>query len=293
MLGRRALNVARRLGDDAAEAIALSDLAGLYFMQGQAGKALVLTDQALARWRGLGVVSRIQRCLNNRGLLLESLGRYVECELALRESLELARESGDLDGEAVAYSNLGNLYEHSDPSVAIEWHERSLALGESMGDSRVRESGHCNIGYAHLTLGEPARALEHFDRALSVSDGVDWQSGSQTRLGLVRALRGLDRTERAARECALLLARAEQRADRYTAGLARHQQGLLHRSAGRTDEAYEQWELALDDLDGTDSTVTDELRELLLVQLNNPSVRGSSSWELGGSAGAPAHFASA
>ncbi|WP_328847860.1 BTAD domain-containing putative transcriptional regulator [Streptomyces sp. NBC_00258] len=275
VLGRRALNVARRLGDDAAEAIALSDLAGLYFMQGQAGKALVLTDQALTRWRGLGVVSRIQRCLNNRGLLLESLGRYVECELALRESLELARESGDLDGEAVAYSNLGNLYEHSDPSVAIEWHERSLALGESMGDSRVRESGHCNIGYAHLTLGEPARALEHFDRALSVSDGVDWQSGSQTRLGLVRALRGLDRTERAARECALLLARAEQRADRYTAGLARHQQGLLHRSAGRTDEAYEQWELALDDLDGTDSTVTDELRELLLVQLNNPSVRGS------------------
>ncbi|MDQ1028304.1 DNA-binding SARP family transcriptional activator/tetratricopeptide (TPR) repeat protein [Streptomyces umbrinus] len=275
VLGRRALKVARLLGDDAAEAIALSDLAGLYFMQGQAGKALVLTDQALTRWRGLGVVSRIQRCLNNRGLLLESLGRYVECELALRESLELARELGDLDGEAVAYSNLGNLYEHSDPRAAIEWHERSLALGETMGDSRVRESGHCNIGYAHLTLGEPARALEHFDRALSVSDGVDWQSGSQTRLGLVRALRGLDRTERAARECALLLARAELRADRYTAGLARHQQGLLHRSAGRNDEAYEQWELALDDLDGTDSTVTDELRELLLIRLNGPSLQGS------------------
>ncbi|MGW3418425.1 BTAD domain-containing putative transcriptional regulator [Streptomyces phaeochromogenes] len=275
VLGRRALKVARLLGDDAAEAIALSDLAGLHFMQGQAGKALVLTDQALARWRGLGVVSRIQRCLNNRGLLLESLGRYVECELALRESLELARELADLDGEAVAYSNLGNLHEHSDPRAAIEWHERSLALGETMGDSRVRESGHCNIGYAHLTLGEPARALEHFDRALSVSDGVDWQSGSQTRLGLVRALRGLDRTERAARECALLLARAELRADRYTAGLARHQQGLLHRSAGRPDEAYEQWELALDDLDGTDSTVTDELRELLLIRLNGPSLRGS------------------
>ncbi|MEU9959089.1 BTAD domain-containing putative transcriptional regulator [Streptomyces sp. NPDC050982] len=275
VLGRRALTVARRLGDDAAEAIALSDLAGLHFMQGHAGKALVLTDQALIRWRGLGVVPRIQRCLNNRGLLLESLGRYVECELALRESLELARELGDLDGEAVAYSNLGNLYEHSDPRAAIEWHERSLALGETMGDSRVRESGHCNIGFAHLTLGEPARALEHFDRALSVSDGVDWQSGSQTRLGLVRALRGLGRTQRAARECALLLARAEQRADRYTAGLARHQQGLLHRSAGRPDEAYEQWELALDDLDGTDSTVTDELRELLLIRLNGPSARGS------------------
>ncbi|WP_435884970.1 BTAD domain-containing putative transcriptional regulator [Streptomyces tauricus] len=266
-LGRRALDVARRLGDDAAEAIALSDLAGLHFMQGRAGEALVLTDQALARWRGLGVLTRVQRCLSNRGLLLESLGRYSECETALRESLELARQAGDADGEAVAYSHLGNLYEHSDPRAAIEWHERSLALGEVMGDSRVRESGHCNIGYAHLTLGEPAGALEHFDRALSVSDGVDWQSGSQTRLGLVRALRDLDRSERAARECALLLERAERRADRYTAGLARHQQGLLLRSAGRTEEAYEQWELALDDLDGTDSPVVEELRDLLLSRI--------------------------
>jgi tetratricopeptide (TPR) repeat protein len=255
--------VARRLGDDAAEAIALSDLSGLHFMQGQAGEALALTDQALARWRGLGEVSRIQHCLNNRGLLLESLGRHAESELALREGLELARELGDRDGEAIAYSNLGNLYEHTDPRAAIAWHERSLALGEVMGDSRVRESGHCNIGYAHLALGEPAGALEHFDRALSVSDGVDWQSGSQTRLGLVRALRGLDRTERAARECAALLERAAQRADRYTTGLARHQQGLLLRSAGRTQEAYEQWELALDDLDGTDSQVIAELRQLL------------------------------
>ncbi|MGW6010733.1 BTAD domain-containing putative transcriptional regulator [Streptomyces sp. NPDC055210] len=266
-LGRRALDVARRLGDDAAEAIALSDLAGLHFMQGRAGEALVLTDQALVRWRGLGVLPRVQRCLNNRGLLLESLGRYTESETALRESLDLARQAGDADGEAVVYSNLGNLYEHSDPRAAIAWHERSLALGEVMGDSRVRESGHCNIGYAHLTLGEPAGALEHFDRALSISDGVDWQSGSQTRLGLVRALRDLDRSERAARECALLLERAEQRADRYTAGLARHQQGLLHRSAGRTEEAYEQWELALDDLDGTDSPVVEELRDLLLSRI--------------------------
>ncbi|MFC8201370.1 BTAD domain-containing putative transcriptional regulator [Streptomyces sp. NPDC057298] len=267
-LGRRALEVARRLGDDAAEAVALSDLAALHFMRGQAGEALVLTDQALARWRGLGVTSRIQRCLNNRGLLLESLGRYVECEIALREGLELARELGDTDGEAIAYSNLGNLYEHSDPRAAIEWHERSLALGEAVGDSRVRESGHCNIGYAHLALGEPAGALEHFDRALTISDGVDWQSGSQTRLGLVRALRDLDRAERAARECAALLEWAEQRADSYTAGLARHQQGLLLRSSGRTEEAYEQWELALDDLDGTDSPVIEELRDLLLGQLN-------------------------
>ncbi|MFL1902167.1 BTAD domain-containing putative transcriptional regulator [Streptomyces tauricus] len=266
-LGRRALDVARRLGDDAAEAIALSDLAGLHFMQGRAGEALVLTDQALARWRGLGVLTRVQRCLSNRGLLLESLGRYSECETALRESLELARQAGDADGEAVAYSHLGNLYEHSDPRAAIEWHERSLALGEAIGDSRVRESAHCNIGYAHLTLGEPAGALEHFDRALSISDGVDWQSGSQTRLGLVRALRDLDRSERAARECALLLERAERRADRYTAGLARHQQGLLFRSAGRTEEAYEQWELALDDLDGTDSPVVEELRDLLLSRI--------------------------
>ncbi|WP_326666100.1 AfsR/SARP family transcriptional regulator [Streptomyces canus] len=265
VLGRAALTVARRLGDEAAEACALGDLAGLHFLTGRHSEALALNDHALAIWRRLGEDSWTRRCLNNRGLLLEGLGRYAESGEALRQSLAYSRQLNDPFGEAVAHSNLGNLYEHTDPRAAIEQHRRSLAIGEETGSVVVRHSAHCNIGYAHLTLGEPAAAMAHFEESLRIlgSPG-DWHGESQSRLGLVRALRLIGHGERAAAECAELLRRADARADRYTGALARHQHGLLLRERGRAEEAHEQWRAALDALDGTDEkTVLQELIALL------------------------------
>ncbi|MFG2370579.1 BTAD domain-containing putative transcriptional regulator [Streptomyces sp. NPDC048504] len=290
VLGRAALGAARRLGDDAAEAYALGDLAGLHFLTGRQNEALGLNDQALAIWWRLDAVSWIRRCLNNRGLLLEGLGRYAESGVALRQSLAYSRQLNDPYGEAVTHSHLGNLYEHTDPRAAIEQHRRSLAIGDEIGAVIVQHSAHCNIGYAHLTLGEPAAAVPHFEESLRILGGHgDWHGESQTRLGLVRALRLLGHTEgtctervdsegtrterantarahtaRAHIECAELLRRADARADRYMGGLARHQLGLLLREQGREDEAYAEWRVALDALDGTDEkAVVQELGELL------------------------------
>ncbi|GAB2958419.1 AfsR/SARP family transcriptional regulator [Streptomyces heilongjiangensis] len=264
VLGGYALDVARSLGDDEAEAFALTDRAGLHFMSGRASDALDLNDQGLTLWRKLGVVSCVRRCLNNRGLVLESLGRYEESEEALRESLELSRQLGDPYGEAVTFSHLGNLVKHTDARAAIAHHERSLALGEIADSVVVRHTAHCNIGYAHLRLGEPAAAVRSFEQSLRVlGDDEDWQGESKTRLGLVRALRELGQTDRADRECALLLDFAVRRADQYAVGLARHQRGLLLRAGGRGEEARDEWRRALAVLDGTESTVTGELRRLL------------------------------
>ncbi|MES4889224.1 BTAD domain-containing putative transcriptional regulator [Streptomyces sp. NPDC096012] len=265
VLGRAALGAARQLGDAAAEAYALGDLAALHFLTGQQGDALALTDQALAIWRRLGRSAGIRRCLNNRGLLLEGLGRYEESAQALRQSLSYSRQLNDPYGQAVTHSHLGNLYEHTDPRAAIDQHRRSLALGNTIGAVIVQHSAHCNIGYAHLALGEAAAGARHFEESLRIL-GVhgDWHGESQTRLGLVRALRELGDGERAAAECAELLRRADARADRYVGGLARHQQGLLLREEGRDAEAYAAWRSALVALAATDEqTVVTELRQLL------------------------------
>ncbi len=265
VLGRAALGAARRLDDEEAQAYALGDLAGLHFLTGRHNEALALTDRCLESWRRLGVPSRVRRCLNNRGLLLEGLGRYAESEEALRQSLSCARLLDDPVGEAVTHSHLGNLYEHTDPRAAIEQHRRSLAIGETAGAVIVRHSAHCNIGYAHLTLGEPAAAARHFEQSLSILGGHgDWHGESRTRLGLVRALRELGQGERAYLECGELLRRADARADRYTGGLARHQHGLLLHAQGRHQEARTAWHTALTALTGTDErSVRTELRELL------------------------------
>ncbi|MFJ9585862.1 AfsR/SARP family transcriptional regulator [Streptomyces acidicola] len=263
-LGRIALDVARSAGDDAAEAFALTDRAGLHYMSGRLTEALALNDEGLGLWRGLDATSCVRRCLNNRGLLLESLGRYEESEEALRQSLELSRQLDDPYGQAVTFSHLGNLYWHTDARAAIVHHQRSLALGDVADSVLLRSTAHCNIGYAQLRLGEPDHAVRSFEQSLEIlGDDEDWGGESQTRLGLVRALHALDDTERATRECSRLLGLAERRADRYMTGLARHRRGLLLAREGRTQEARGEWESALEVLDGTDSPVVGELRTLL------------------------------
>ncbi|MGA5203525.1 BTAD domain-containing putative transcriptional regulator [Streptomyces variegatus] len=265
VLGQAGLRVARRLGDAAAEAYALADLAGLHLLTGRQNEALALNDRALALWRRLDHPSWIRRCLTHRGLLLDGLGRRTEAGEALTRSLRYARQLNDPYGEAVTHGHLGNLLEHTDPRAAIEQHRRSLALGDELEAVIVRHSAHRDIGYAHLRLGEPAAALPHFEESLRILGGHgDWHGESRTRLGLVRALRLLGRGGRAARECAELLGRADARADRYTGGLARHQLGLLLRERGHIGEAREEWGWALAALEGTDEqAVVTELRALL------------------------------
>ncbi|MFJ7337814.1 BTAD domain-containing putative transcriptional regulator [Streptomyces sp. NPDC101116] len=265
VLGQAGLRVARRLGDTAAEAYALADLGGLHFLTGRHSEALALNDRALTLWRRLDHTSWIRRCLNNRGLLLDGLGRRTEAGEALTRSLEYARRLNDPYGEAITHSHLGNLVEPTGPRAAIEQHRRSLALGEEIGAVIVRHAAHCNIGYAHLRLGQPAAAVPHFEESLRILGGHgDWYGESRTRLGLVRALRLLGRSRRAASECAELLGRADARDDRCTAGLARHQHGLLLRERGEVGEAREEWGSALAALEGTDEwAVVTELRELL------------------------------
>jgi DNA-binding SARP family transcriptional activator/tetratricopeptide (TPR) repeat protein len=263
-LGHAALRGARRLADAPAEGYALLDLAGLHFLKGHGNDALALLDEALEIWRRLDDLSCLCRGLNNRALLLESLGRYEETGEALRRCLEYTRVLNDPMQEAITYSNLGNLYEHTDPRAAIVHHRRSLEIGERIGHVIVRHSAHCNIGFAHLTLGEPAAAVPHFEESLRILGGHGhWQGESQTRLGLVRALRERRDNGRAAHECDVLLALAGRRGDCYTEGLARHQRGLIHRAEGEEEAARRQWTSALTSLDGTDSPVAGELRELL------------------------------
>ncbi|WP_443032799.1 tetratricopeptide repeat protein [Streptomyces sp. BA2] len=265
LLNRLAVTAARRWKDTAAEAQALTDLAGLNYVSGRSGTALDLIDEALDLWRSLDRMSCVHRGVINRGLLLEALGRYEESAEALGQSLDLAKAMDDPLSEAFALSTLGNVYEHTDARTAISYYERSLAIGETLGHAGLRQEVHCDMGKAYLALDEPDVALRHFEESLRIhGEAEDWHNESKVRLGMVRALRETSRTQDAGRECDDLLERAELRADAHMAGLARHQRGLLLYAEGRAEEAYAQWKSALESLDGTDSSeVVGELKSLL------------------------------
>ncbi|WP_234426690.1 AfsR/SARP family transcriptional regulator [Streptomyces niger] len=259
-----ARTAARESGDAGAELVATSDLAGAYYMSGRYEKALALVDEVITRSRLLGDDEWLQRALGNRGLLLYVLGRAEESAAAQEEALAYAHRLGDDHAVAICLSNLGNLYELTDARKAIEYHRRSLKAGVRLDSARLQQTARCNIGCAHLTLGEPEAAVGHFEAALhSPEEATDWHTVSESRLGLIRALRRLTRSERAARECETLLELAEARGDAYTSGKARYEYGHVLRALGRGAESGEQWRLSLAALDGTDADVLPELRSLV------------------------------
>ncbi|MFE2374249.1 BTAD domain-containing putative transcriptional regulator [Streptomyces sp. NPDC059398] len=264
VLATHAVLAAGASGDVRAEALALSDLAGFHFLSGRLQQALSLIDRGLGMLRASGDLVGVRRSLSHRGTLLNLLGRPQEAEEALREALRLARQLDDPVGESVVLGNLGNLVEQRDPAEAVHCHERSLALAERTDDPRIRNTAYCNIGYALLRAGNPAAARRHFERGLTgLREFSDWHAETHTRLGLIRTLRELRRTEGAVAESAALVDRAVERRDHHASGLARHEYGRVLAAAGRGDEARAQWRAALDDLAGTDSSELPGLRKLL------------------------------
>lgn len=263
-LNRFVLSAARASGDRVAQAHAIGDLAGAHFLASRIEEALALNDEAIALWQELGERGRTQRTLANRGMLLERLGRHAEAAEPLERSLALTRELDDAYGEAIILSHLGNLHEHTDARVAIAYHERSLATGCRIGSELLAHTAHCNIGYAHLTLGEWAAAVGHFERALCIlGEQGDWHGRSQSWVGLVRVLGELGRTDEAYAACADLLDQAVERCDAYIEGLGRREYGRLERRRGRLAQARVQWELALTALEGGDPKAHAEVTELL------------------------------
>ncbi|WP_371481837.1 BTAD domain-containing putative transcriptional regulator [Kitasatospora sp. NBC_00315] len=277
-LNEIALAAAHDFGDEPGRAQALSDLAAAHYMAGRFETALDLNERAIAIWRTLGDDDRVQPALGNRGLLLQDLGRIEEAIAVLDECLLIARSRGADREEAIALSTLGNLHEGADPRLAIRCHSLSLEIGERLGDRLVHQAARTNIGYAHLTLGEPAQALPHFETCVRLMSGMDdWHHEVQARLGLVRSLHGLHRDEEAERECRTVLAMADERSDTYAQGLAHHVHGLILRARGLGEEAAAHWREALRALVGTDSPLVGEIEELLAAPaaaLRLPAVAG-------------------
>jgi tetratricopeptide (TPR) repeat protein len=99
--------------------------------------------------------------LNNLGIAYARERRYAEAEEALRRSLSLRPKSGS------ARNNLANVL------ILTGRHEEALRELEKAGnlekDLVYAAQAHHTRGIAHEAMGDPARALEAYERALRLN----------------------------------------------------------------------------------------------------------------------------
>ncbi|MER5217387.1 BTAD domain-containing putative transcriptional regulator [Streptomyces sp. NPDC002838] len=263
-LTRHAITLARSCGNTAAEGRALGQLASAHYSAGRLRQALLLLDEAVERSEHLADDVARMRHLGNRAALLRELGRDADARATLAQCLALRPDHFTPGEEAMFLGHQGYVSELTDLRSALSYHLRSRKLAREAGSAVIEQVALCNMGHAHLRLGEPARALRSFEEALRVmaAGAAHWNAERETRLGQAQALRALGRLGQAGDTCTALLQEAAARGDSYGRGLAEYEFGHVLRALGDERAALGRWGSALSALEGTDAQVLADLRAL-------------------------------
>ena len=195
-----ALGAARRTGDRAAEATALSQIGNVDWGQGRFQHAADHYRQALALFRAAGDRAGETRALANLGLAEMELGRYAQAGRHQQQAISIFRDIGDRFGEARALGGLGwarrlqGRYQE-----AAGYYQQALGLSREIGDRLGEAWALDGLGVVDLRLGRYQHAAGYLQQAIAMLHEMGDTSGeaeSLVRLGEVYL--GLGRHEHAA-----------------------------------------------------------------------------------------------
>jgi tetratricopeptide (TPR) repeat protein len=112
------------------------------------------------------------------------LGDYALATEFYQQSLNLAREVGDLAGEGTALGNLGNTYEYlGQHERAIDCHQQHMKIAQKNGDREGESLALSNLGLVHNCLGQYEKAIEFHQLAVIISCEIGDQAGEGRALG--------------------------------------------------------------------------------------------------------------
>jgi tetratricopeptide (TPR) repeat protein len=115
------------------------------------------------------------------------LGRYQEAIACHEQSLQIARDIGNREGEAASLCNFGNAYDGLGRyQEAIACHEQSLQIKRDIGDRAGEAASLCNLGNAYDSLGCYQKAIVFYKQSLQISREMShqrWKANSLSGLG--------------------------------------------------------------------------------------------------------------
>jgi tetratricopeptide (TPR) repeat protein len=231
---------AQQIGDAAAEAHLLTNVAVVDVQQGHYEQAADLLRRAIALARECGDHAAEARALGNLGHVDQWQGRYDAAAQRLQEALALLRRTGDGAGEARALGNLGQVYRRQGRfREASEYLQGAVDMCRRIGD-RVGE-GYALISLGHVATrqGQPEQATAYHREALEV-----FRLTSE-RAGEALALDGLGTVTLDGGSLREAVAIFRQIGERAGEARATNSLGEVLHGTGRPVEAYDQHASAL------------------------------------------------
>jgi transcriptional regulator with XRE-family HTH domain/tetratricopeptide (TPR) repeat protein len=177
-LGRGTVALAEELGLSSAAAWLQHDAAIPEVENGDLESAVPLLATALKMFEAQNDLSGQSRCCSSLTYVLSHLGRVDEALEFGNRSLLLGQELGDKTLEGVAYIAVGSLYNQTgDHRRADEAFGHGIQLGKESGDPRSLFKRYINTGFSHLVV-------HRIDDAIAqVQHGLEVAAASQNEVG--------------------------------------------------------------------------------------------------------------
>jgi DNA-binding SARP family transcriptional activator/Tfp pilus assembly protein PilF len=164
----QALAIRRELGDSIGEAQSALNTADAYLALEGPEVALAPFQRSVDVLRGAGNKSMLVVALNNLGEVYADLGRLAEAEECLLDARSVSAGTAGY-GEAHAVRNLGRVYlEQGRRDDAIAALRESLILHREAGDVHSQAIALSDLGRAYQEAEDQAAARESWTRALAI-----------------------------------------------------------------------------------------------------------------------------
>lgn len=151
-------------------------------------KSLVLYEQAMTLWTGLGDRGEVAHTLKHMGDVHQSLYEMTPALSFYHQALALFRKLKDLRGEAETLNETSYVYASLDKQNAIQDHQRAMKIAKAQNDRLVEARALNNMGEIQYWSGDYNQALNFYGRALAIWTEVkdrEGQAQSYTYLGYI------------------------------------------------------------------------------------------------------------
>ncbi|MBK8905624.1 MAG: tetratricopeptide repeat protein [Anaerolineaceae bacterium] len=244
---QQGLEIARRLGDQSAEADILQILGVTATRQADYLTARARLQQGMALAQALNDVKKTARMLANLGIVAWYQADYAEAQAYYEQSLAIDQATGNRRFESYTLGNLGLLATNlGNYAAALAYHEQSLTISREIGDRAAEGRTLNNLGEVAFETGDYVGAADNFKQSLAISQIVGNRVSETVvlhNLGEVALVQADYAGARAHFEQALTIARtlnARQQEANALAGL-----GNSAVAEGQWEEAVAYYQLAL------------------------------------------------
>jgi tetratricopeptide (TPR) repeat protein len=230
------------------QSAARSNLARVYRILGNYGKARYELEAVLKDFEEAGDHQNVAAILRNLGMLHRLQGEFEQARELYQQSLVMSQEAVDNDGIVESLHELGVLHDlQGEYPQARKYYKQSIELCRKAGNTKGVASGLHLLGILYQRQGDYQRAREHYNQSLEISREVEDRAGMASTLHELGILHeALGEYQRAHECCEQALSFFQEMGARNQMSQSLHLLGSLYGVQGKLERARECYEQSLE-----------------------------------------------